>query len=183
MCPVRNVTYLPGCTIGGALLTRCEISTTCFDAIGNPYSPLAAWRLGGLAVQSSGSRSRGEQGAVSRCVAGSRAPILSNAPWGYGLKRVEEGEQRLALAAVHAGECIACCSRFAVVPKDCFAGVAGASVVQQSRVLVHGSEQAESPQRRRPPLAAIRAEGRTLIGEPLTQIVQQQIRIWVDLLR
>ena len=71
-------------------------------------------------------------------------------------------------------------SRLAVVPEDRLGGAAGAAVVQQAVMAVDALDQAEAPERRRPPLAAGCRAVRAAVGETLAHVVEEEIGVRMD---
>src|SRR6478736_1970779 len=96
MCPVYFVTHVPGLH---PLLTRCQISTACFDAIGNPYSGLAAWRLGGSILREPLARGTGRCFEVRCWIPGAHSLERT-----VGIRTKESRGRRAALGA-RCGSC------------------------------------------------------------------------------
>ena len=71
-------------------------------------------------------------------------------------------------------------SRLAAVPQDRLGEAAGAAVVEQAVVAVDALEQAEAPERRRPPLAAVGRAVGPAVGEAVAHVVEEEIGEGVD---
>src|SRR5262245_26012153 len=65
----------------------------------------------------------------------------------------------------------------AAMPQDRFGSISRPAVVQEERVAVDLPDEAQSPERWCSPLAACGEERRPLVGQPVSHVVQQQIRV------
>ncbi len=91
------------------------------------------------------------------------------------LQRLQERHQRVALILGRGAERFLRRFRLAAMPEDRFRKSAGAAVVEQIVMAVHGRNEAQAPQRRRAPFAARGLEVRAVVGKAFAHVMQQEI--------